>query len=189
MKKVFHYFVLALSIGALSMSCSKDDESDNPNNNGSNGNGENDPIETFLNLNVTGDESAEFSSNAITSLSGSPNNGYDFIITRGGAASVDELEFNFSLISRYINVPPQPIPTGTFNLIAEEDLEDGDGNYAAMFTNYNTGTSFGHEVSGTLEITESTDEYIEGTFTLTTTSHTNGDEEVDIEGSFLAPRN
>lgn len=183
MKNKLHYFVLAISFMALSVSCSKDDESNDPNNN--NGGGESDPIEDFVSISVTGDETAEFSSDALSSLSGSPSNGYQFIVTSGSEST----DFNISFQSKYVNVPPQPIPEGTFDLITAEDLEHGDGNYAVMFTNYDTGTSFGHEVSGTLNITESNDDYLEADFTFTTTSHTNGDEEVTVEGSFLAPRN
>jgi len=56
-----------------------------------------------------------------------------------------------------------------------------------IFVNFETESSFGYEADGTLNITESNVNYLEGDFTFTTTSFTSGEEEVDVTGSFLAP--
>lgn len=183
MNTKFYHFLLAFSIIALA-SCSDDDDSDN--NNPSGGGGD-ETVDSYITFSVTGDETAEFSSNATTALQGSPANGYDFIISGIPEDIQAGIDFTIYFTSKYIDTPPLPIPTGSFDLIAESESENGDGNYATGFTNFETGTGFGYEVTGTLNITESTDNYVEGDFNFTTTSFTSGEEEVTIEGSFLAP--
>lgn len=179
MKTTLYYFFLAFSLIAFTVACSKDDDS------GSGNNGE-EPDEYFISLAVTGDEHGEFYSDSHAQLSGSPNNGYEFIISRG-PENPQDMSFTIFITSRYVDLPNTPLPTGSFSLIAHDDLEHGDGNYSAMFTNLETETLFGYEVEGTLNITESKPNYMKGNFSFNTTSYTNGDVAVTVEGSFVAP--
>ena|SRR5690554_4576608 len=180
MKNKLYYFFLTFSLIALTASCSKDDDSGDKSDNGKS-------FESHITLSVTGDETGEFSSDANTAIQGSPSNGYDFIISRGPYDALSDQSFSIFFSTGYIESLPLPIPTGSFDLIPYDDLEKGDGNYAVMFNNSSTGTGFGYEVSGTINITESNDNFVKGDFNFTTTSHTSGELEVDVVGSFLAP--
>ena len=186
MKTKLYYFFLAFAFIALSVSCSKDEDSEDNNNNNSGG-GNSETVDSFINISISGDETGEFSSDSNSAIGGSENSGYEFIISRGPDDALSNQTFGVFLLTRYSETPQLPVPAGTFNLIAENDIEYGDGNYAIMFTNFETGTSFGYEVDGTLNITESNDDFLEGNFSFTTTSFTNGESEIQVEGSFLAP--
>jgi len=177
--------MIVFSLICLSVSCSKDDDSDSSSNSG--GGGSEEIPESFITLNVTGDETGQFSSDAIASLSGSGNNGYQLIINRGPEDAADNTSFTISFNHKTSELPPQPIPTGSYGISSDEEQELDDGNFSVIFVNFETESSFGYEADGTLNITESNVNYLEGDFTFTTTSFTSGEEEVDVTGSFLAP--
>lgn len=186
MTNKFYSFMIFLSLIFLSVSCSSDDDS-SPDNNNSGGGGSDDIPDTFITINITGDETGEFSSDAASSLSGSGNNGYQFIISRGPDDAMENTSFSIFLNLKTSEIPPQPIPEGSYGLTSDDEQEQDDGNFLVQFTNFKTGTSFGYEVDGQLEITESNDNYMEGDFSCTTTSFTNGEEEIEMTGSFLVP--
>lgn len=176
--------VLLIPTSLFLLSCDKEDNLDDDN---SGGTGNNETFESFITFNISGDQTDEFSSDAQTGLQGSPANGYDFIISRGPDDALTDGSFWIYITSKFDEIPTLPIPTGSFNLVAASDLERGDGNYSVGFTNFNSGTDFGYEVDGTLNITESNDNYLEGDFNFTATSFTSGEEEVTVTGTFLAP--
>ncbi|MFN2430532.1 MAG: hypothetical protein ABR574_10980 [Cryomorphaceae bacterium] len=186
MTNKFYSFMIFFSLIFLSVSCSSDDDSD-PNNNNSGGGGSEEIPDTFITINITGDETGEFSSDATSSLSGSGNAGYQLIIARGPEDAMENSSFIFFLNHRTSEIPPQPLPEGTYGLSSNDEQEQDDGSFALQFTNAKTGSNFGYEVDGQLEITESNENYMEGDFTCTTTSFTNGEEEIEMTGSFLVP--
>lgn len=142
-------------------------------------------FDSFITLSMTGDDSGEFSSDANTSLSGTPKNGYMYIITRGPEEALSNQSFFISILTKYIDMPPLPIATGSYDLVAEKDLQNGDGNYAVQFTTNNE--MYGNDVSGTLNITESNDNFVKGDFNFTATNFTKGEKEVEVSGTFQAP--
>ncbi|HKL03169.1 MAG TPA: hypothetical protein VJ911_05815 [Cryomorphaceae bacterium] len=185
MTKTFYAFMIFFSLIFLSVSCSSDDDSD-PNNN-SGGGGSEDIPDTFITINITGDETGEFSSDANSSLSGSGNSGYQFIIARGPEDALENTSFSIFLNHKTSEIPPQPIPEGSYGLTSNDEQVQDDGSFSLQFTNFKTESNFGYEVNGQLEITESNDNYMEGDFSCTTTSFTNGEEEIQMTGSFLVP--
>lgn len=142
-------------------------------------------FDSFITLSMTGDESGEFSSDANTSLSGTPKNGYIYILTRGPEDALSNQSFYISIITKYIDMPTLPIATGSYDLVAEKDLQNGDGNYTIQFTTNDE--MYGKDVSGTLNITESNDSFVKGDFNFTATNFTKGEKEVEVSGTFQAP--
>lgn len=183
--RTIKYLLVLLPLSIFLISCDKDDDLGDDTGGGSGGGDE--TFESHISFNISGDETDEFSSDANTSLSGSAGTGYQFIITRGPEDAMTNTSFNISITARFNDMPTLPISTGTFNLVSMNDLEYGDGNYGIGFTNFNSGTDFGYEVDGTLNITESNDNYLEGDFNFTATSFTSGEKEVTVTGTFLAP--
>lgn len=141
--------------------------------------------ETYLTFDVTGDETGSFSSDASFSASGSGGAGFKVIISRGSNVGSD---FDFSIFfqRKYSERPPLPTPIGSYDLISSANQEVDDGTFSVIFTNFVTGTDFGEEVNGTLNVTTSNSDYIEGDFTFTATTFTGEKKEVEISGTFLA---
>lgn len=178
LKKLFTSMIM-LFLLTISMSCSKDDDADS-----SNGANENLP-EAYINLDVTGDETGEYSSDAMADLSGTATSGYKLTIARG-PGDPSNTSFQIFFQQQFKDQPSFTIPTGTYGLVPNDSLQQDDGNFAVSFINFETGTNFGYEASGTLNITKTHRKYFEGDFDFTTTSFTNGDLEVSVSGSFLA---
>lgn len=176
MKIKFYYFLAAIAFFTLTTSCSDDDSNSD----------DEATVDSFITFTFEGDETGEFSSDANTGLQGSPNTGYQFIISRGPEDALENTSFSI-FFQMESGEDPRPIPTGTFDLTSMNDVEQDDGKYSVGFTNFETDTNFGYEVNGSLNITESNENYIEGDFNFTASSFTNGELEVDVEGSFTAP--
>lgn len=176
--------MIVFSLICLSVSCSKDNDSNSSNNSG--GSGSEDLPDSFITLNVTGDETGQFSSDAVASLSGSANNGYQFIIGRGPEDALENQSFSISFNLKTSEVPPQPLPAESYGVTSNDEQVQDDSNFSVIFVNFETGSDFGYEANGQLEVTESNDNYLEGDFNFTTTSFTSGEEEVNVTGSFLA---
>ncbi|MEX2379646.1 MAG: hypothetical protein WD530_02815 [Vicingaceae bacterium] len=179
LKKLFTA-VTILSFIAFNASCSKDDDSDK------NDNPNSEIAESYINLDVTGDDTASFSSDARSDLSGSENIGYQISISRGNKDIFNNTSFQIAFTQLSENKPPSTFPTGTFDLIPNDSLRKDDGNFAVIFNNFDSETDYGYEVSGTLNITKTTNEYIEGDFNFIASSFTKGEKEVIVNGTFLA---
>lgn len=189
--KFNQFLILAFSVFFV-LSCNNDEVTDeNASNNNPKADNEDDSsiseevFDSFITLSMTGDDSGEFSSDANTSLSGTPKNGYMYIITRGPKDALSNQSFFISILTKYIDMPPLPIPTGNYDLVAEKDLQNGNGNYTIQFTTNNE--MYGKDVSGTLNIIESNDNFVKGDFNFTATNFTKGEKEVEVSGTFQAP--
>jgi len=183
MKNKLYYFFLTFSLIALTASCSKDDDSGDKNSGGS------EPVESFITLTMTGDQTGEFSSDAMFSVGGNPETGYDLMIQRGPEDIIENTTFQINFQARYLE-HPLPIATGSYDLVHPDDITHGDGNFTLLaFINKITMNHYPDEtLSGTLNITESNNDYIAGDFSFSATSSEGDDFEVNVEGEFLAKK-
>jgi hypothetical protein len=149
--------------------------------------------ESFLKIEIRGEEGAEdasFTSDASVAATGMGEN-FTLMISRGPNVG-NGMDFMIYLQHKYSNISAAsaPVPEGTYNLVADGELEKDDDNFSVSLVNLVSGTSFGYEVTdGTLNITESNENYVEGEFNFTTTSFTKGEKKVEVSGSFLANYN